>query len=75
MHVLDCPEYLALFMREPEKCLHPEAEYLRYKWTEDSPEARAERRDERLQLRFAELDRQQSIDAIRWLPEPDILAD
>lgn len=75
IHVLDCTEFVELFHRKPGQCLDPAAEYIRHKTEDDSPDARAERRDGRLQQRFAELDERQSRQANRWLPEPDILAD
>jgi hypothetical protein len=75
IHILACQEYAALHQVAPEKCLGPDEEYARYKAQDDSPDARAERRDERLQRRFAELDQQQQMEARRWQPEPDILAD
>ncbi len=75
IHILDCPDFLELFRTDPTRCLDPEDEYVRYKAEDDSPDARAERRDARLQDRFADMDRRQSMEADRWQPERDILAD
>ncbi len=75
LHVLDCPDFLELFRQHPQRCLDPQDEYLRYKTEDDTSEARAGRRDERLRQRFAEQDERQSREDRRWLPEPDILAD
>lgn len=75
IHVNGCREFIDLFRVNPERCLDPVAEYDRYKAEDDSPEARAERRDGRLQQRFADLDQRQTRAAQRWSPERDILAD
>lgn len=74
-HVLDCPAYAQLFREHPERCLDPVAERLRYKAEDDTSEARAERRDVRLQRRFAEMDEQFLVASARWRPPADILAD
>lgn len=71
-HVLSCEDYSALFKTDPERCLDPHAEYLRYKREDDTFEARAVRRDVRLQRRFAEMDRLHSQQAARWR-RPDLL--
>lgn len=75
VHVLDCSDYLALFRQSPQRCLDPDAEHARYKAEEDNSTARAKRRDRRLQDRFAELERQASIQATRWQQPKDILED
>ncbi len=74
-HILGCPEYLALFRKTPERCLDPAAEHARFKAEDDTSEARAERRDQRLSDRFAEMDRLASIQAARWRQPKDILED
>jgi hypothetical protein len=75
LHVLTCSRYLDLFRQDPARCLDPAAEYERYRTEELNPEARAERRDVRLRDRFAELDRQQAVQADRWRTPPDLLDD
>lgn len=74
-HILTCPDYLKLFRELPERCLEPAAEHARYKTEEDTSEARAERRDVRLQHRFAELERLQAAQVARWQRPKDILED
>lgn len=75
IHVLMCPAYAQLFRTHPERCLDPDAEYVRYKTEDDTSEARAKIRDVKLQQRFAEMDRLQSIQAKRWQKPKDILED
>lgn len=75
MHVLVCPDFLAVFRENPERCLHPAAEYARFKAEDDTSEARAERRDQRLRHRFAEMERLAAIQAARWQRPKDILED
>jgi hypothetical protein len=75
LHVLGCPEYLRLYREDPERCLDPAAEYRRYKAQDDTSEARAARRDLRLQRRFADLEAQHSAQASRWVRPKDILED
>jgi hypothetical protein len=72
-HIVDCFAYLDLFQRDPARALGPAAEYERYRAEDRSPEARAEQRGERLQVRFAEINRQQAVSASRWAKPPDIL--
>ncbi len=74
-HVLGCDGYRQLFQLAPERCLDPAAEYRRFKAEDDTSEARAERRDARLQQRFADMDAEQSRQAQRWRKPADILAD
>lgn len=74
-HVVTCPSYLALFKTDASKALSPEAEYLRWKEEEDNEDIRAERKDVRLQERFADMDRRRELQKDRWTPPPDLLAD
>jgi hypothetical protein len=74
IHILNCARFLELFREHPDRCLDPDAEFHRFRIEDDSPEARAGRRDERLRHRFAEQDIRQSREDDRWKPEPDILA-
>ncbi len=74
-HVLTCSSYLELFRTDPGRCLTPEAEYARYKEIEDSPDARARRRDIRLRQRYAESERMAPLREDRWVIGNDILAD
>lgn len=64
-HIGTCPDYIRLFGSEPGQCLDPEAEYRKHREA-DTFEARAERRDERLQERFAEMERLHAIQVARW---------
>lgn len=73
LHILSCPLYGELFAREPERCLDPAAENERYRAEENTPQARAEQRGERLHQRFSEINRQQAVSASRWARPPDIL--
>jgi hypothetical protein len=74
-HVVTCTAYAELFSHSPDECLDPGADYLRYRATTDTPDARAQRRDDRLRGRFAELDRHQAVSVARWRTPPDILDD
>lgn len=73
LHVIDCPDYLDLYARQPDKALTPVAEYTRYRTEDRNPEARAEQRSARLVVRFAEINRQQAVSAARWAKPPDLL--
>ncbi len=73
-HVLECPDYLALFREDPARCLDPESEQARYR-AADTAESRAEKRSERLSVRFAEIDEVYQRQITRWAKPPDILAD
>lgn len=47
-HVMSCPQYVALFQSEPQRCLDPEDEYVQHKaWlgSEEGQAAREERRE------------------------------
>ena len=71
-HVLTCAAFLGLFRKRPEQCLDPEAEYERFKVEEDSSEARAQRRDARLERQFADQTVRRDWETDRWAPR-DIL--
>ncbi len=75
VHVLACAGYRQRFAEAPGQCLDPAAEHARFKAEEDTREARAERRDQRLSDRFAEMDRLAAHQVDRWRQPPDILAD
>lgn len=72
---MTCPDYLALYRREPGRALDPDAEWNRYRNEDTTSEARAHRRDLTLRRRFAEMERRQSIQANRWHRPKDILED
>lgn len=67
-HVLHCPDYIALYKSDPDKCLDPESEYLRWRTEDQSVEARAAAKEERLAARFAENDSRRLEQADRWKP-------
>lgn len=71
-HILTCPDYLALYRADPEKCLGPEAEHQRHK-QENTSEAQAERRDRRLGDRYDEMDRLREKEVARWRKPDDLL--
>lgn len=73
IHVLNCPEFSELFRSDPDRCLDPADEYIRFREEEDVPEERAARRDERLKERFAEMGRLQDAQTRRWQTPVDIL--
>lgn len=75
LHVMMCPQYLALYNSEPDRALDPEAEYERHQTEDNTSEARAERRDVKLRQRFAETHRRQSTQADRFKRPKDILED
>ena len=66
LHVLTCQEFLDLFRTDSTKALDPEKDYAQFKDEENSSEARAERRDQRLRKRFAEMEHHQSLQTARW---------
>lgn len=72
-HILQCPDYIALYKVDPARALTPEAEWERWQAEENNPEAREAAREERIATRIAEsvakLDKQHS----RWATPPDIL--
>jgi len=72
---MQCPRYLELYKSNPAAALDPRAEFDRFKREEDSPEARAVAKDERLAKRFAELDTRRVAQTERWATPPDPLAD
>jgi hypothetical protein len=74
-HVLTCPDYLSLYKRDPSRALDPEPEYERWQREENSDEARALLREERLQKRFAALDEKREAQVGRWATPPDPLDD
>lgn len=73
LHILHCTRYEHLFHHEPDRALDPAAEHQRYQAEERNPEARAEQRGERLEVRFAAINRHQATSATRWARPPDIL--
>lgn len=73
LHILTCQAYIELFERDPESALTPEAEFIRFRREDDTPEARALARGNRLHQRFTEINRQQVASASRWATPPDIL--
>lgn len=72
-HIITCAQYQKLFQLDPERCLDPAAEFRRYRARECSPEARADQRDVRLRVRFADINQQQASSTARWATPPDIL--
>lgn len=75
LHVLSCPDYLALYREHPDKALDPAAELVRHQTEEDTREVRAERRGRRLTKRYAELERAYAQQTARFASPPDILDD
>lgn len=75
LHVLSCPGYLRLHREHPERCLDPVAEFTRYKNEEDTREARAARRDNRMAGRAAEIQRRAAVASARLARPKDILED
>ncbi len=73
-HIVSCPAYIELFQSTPARCLSPAAEAAHHR-AADTPELRADRRDQRLTARFAKLDREVRVQADRWRTPPDLLAD
>lgn len=72
-HVIDCSQYIELFVSAPLRCLAPAEEYQRYQAQEHSAVAKAEHRGARLAARFAEINRHQAAATVRWQRPPDIL--
>lgn len=72
-HVIACQAFIELFERDPGRALTPEAELIRFLHEDDTPEARAAARGQRLEERFAEINRQQAVSASRWATPPDLL--
>ncbi len=73
-HILDCPDYLTLFSTDPAACLAPAAAAEQHR-SSDTATARATRRDQRLRVRFAELDREIKVQTGRWRTPPDLLGE
>lgn len=73
-HVVTCRDYIRLHNSAPDQCLDPETEYRRHR-AADTFEARAARRDARLQERFAELERLHARQVARWRTPKSILDD
>jgi hypothetical protein len=73
VHIIECADYAALYERDPGLALTPQAEYDRFRREDDTPEAHARQRDQRLKARFAEINRAQAASASRWACPPDIL--
>ncbi len=73
LHVLSCDRYLDVYASHPDCALDPVAEFERFRSEDDSPEARARRRGERLQARFAEINHWQAASTSRWRKPSDIL--
>lgn len=74
VHIITCHAYLELHRRNPAGCLSPQAEADRHR-SGNTPEARATRRDERLRVRFAELDHEVRVQTGRWKTPADLLDD
>lgn len=73
-HIVGCPAYMDLFRTSPATCLSPADEAASYR-EHNTPELRAERRDQRLQTRFAELENEVRVQTTRWRTPPDLLGD
>lgn len=72
-HVVVCPDYAQLYREDPARALSPEDEYNRWKVEDHSPEARAERKDQKQQDMWVKLDRSRDASDKRWATPPDIL--
>lgn len=73
LHIVDCVDYVTLFRSDPDRCLTPAEEYVRFRHEDDSAVARAEQRGTRLAARFREINRHHAVSTARWLRPPDIL--
>ncbi len=73
LHTIDCPAYLDLYRRDPQKCLSPAEELERHRGEDTTAEARAQRRSDRAKLRSIEHNRHQAASAKRWATPPDLL--
>jgi hypothetical protein len=75
MHVLTCSSYIALFQTTPGQALGPEAEFLRWRAEDRSPEARAKAKEVLFAAKFAELDKVREAQTERWTTKASILDD
>lgn len=73
LHVIECPQFTALYAADPQRALAPAQEWLRHRREDTTEEARAVARGRRLTARFADINRQQAVSASRWATPPDIL--
>jgi len=71
-HMTSCEELAVMYREDPASVLDPQSEYDRWKLEEDNPEVKAAAKAERLDRRFAGLDRARDAQAVRWNP-PSIL--
>ena len=53
-HTMDCPQYVALYKKNPAWALDPEAEYLRHKASAEDAQVTSDARDVR-QARYAQI--------------------
>jgi hypothetical protein len=74
-HIMSCPQYVALFQKDPARALTPEAEYERWQAEDNNPEAREAAREARISVRIAESVVKQGNQHTRWATPPDILDD
>lgn len=73
-HLLACAQFKLLFRTDRSRALDAESEYARYR-AQNTPEHRAERRDERLTVLFAAQDEAIGRQQQRWATPADILED
>jgi hypothetical protein len=71
-HLLTCEQFKELFRTDRARALDAASEYARFR-THDTPEARAEARDERLTALFADQETGLARQHARWATPPDLL--
>lgn len=74
-HVVDCPDYIELFRTDPGRALDPEEEYQRYKAEDDSPEARLDRKMDRIERLDTMLDARRQAHRERFTAYDPLLDD
>lgn len=72
---MTCNEFIALYKQDPAKALLPEAEFIRWKAEDRSPEAKATAKERRLHGALVEQDTRRAAQEDRWSTPTDILAD
>jgi hypothetical protein len=72
-HIQQCEKYAALYKSDPELCLPPEEDFVRRRAEAQDPELRSARREARLNLIFAEVDRRRQQETDRFRSKADML--
>lgn len=73
-HLLACSEFQELFRTDPAAALDAQSEYRRFR-EQDTPESRAQNRDARLTVLFADQERLLVRQQARWATPRDLLED